>query len=270
MASFPDFDGEIDSVEALQKLLSTSGSDFHEHVKYWYRGQSDASWAAQPGLFRKGGITWNTEKHLTQDFSVLGAALLSDANRDADTYFVQQHYGMPTRLLDWTHSPLAALYFATRENYKKDGRIFFIDAYQCRARNGATRTAQIPATSASPQRSVEFNGIATSRHPVFRAAIRPIFDWDADTTAMPNFVIPVRPDHLGGRVNFQHSCFTFHSDNHKEFTNDDNRSLKTYKIPTGNKEAIFQHLSKLRVDEYSIYGDLSSLAIYLKRSYRIP
>ena len=268
MASFPDFDGEIDAVEPLHKFPSTPGSDFHEHVKYWYRGQSDASWPAQPGLFRNGGIDWNTEKHLTQDFGVLGAALLSDANRDANTYFVQQHYGMPTRLLDWTHSPLAALYFATRDNDKKDGRIFLIDAYQCRARSGATRTAQIRATSA-PQRSVEFKGIATSRHPVFRAAIRPVFDWDPDPTAMPNFVIPVRPDHLGGRVNFQHSCFTFHSDNHREFTNEDNRELKTYKVPKEKKEAIFQQLSKLRVDEFSIYGDLSSLATYLKRSYRI-
>jgi len=86
---------------------------------------------------------------------------------------------------------------------------------------------------------------------------------------MPNFVIPVRPDHLGGRLNFQHSCFTFHSDNHREFTNEDNRELKTYKVPKEKKEAIFQQLSKLRVDEFSIYGDLSSLATYLKRSYRI-
>jgi hypothetical protein len=265
VGSFPDFDDDVVSIKALQGILPSTSAP-HAHVRFWFRGQSKASWPATPGIFRNGGIKWKTEKHLNSDFGVFGAALLSDAIRNADVYFVQQHYGMPTRLLDWTQSPLAALYFAARDHIDThDGRIFFIDAYECKSRNSDKRIARLP----SRNKETEFHGIATSGHPIFKEGIRPIFEWHDDTTAMPDFIIPVLPHHLGGRVNFQHSCFTFHNDNHKEFTDKDNSGIKTYRIPKKCKKDILEELSMLRINEFSIYGDLSSLAKHLKQAHGV-
>jgi hypothetical protein len=203
---------------------------------------------------------------------VIGASLLPEIHNDPDTYFLQRHYGMPTRLLDWSHSPLAALYFATSDITKDafDGRLFFMDAYRCQSHASTPRVAQMPATSTRPAYTFEFHGIATSRHPVFRAAIRPIFEWDDDTAAMPDFIVPVRPDHIGGRVNFQQSCFTFHGDSNKPVTEFDNPSLRTFRIPASAKSSIRSQLSILHVTEFSVYGDLTSLAKHLRKSYNVP
>ena len=37
-----------------------------------------------------------------------------------------QHYGLPTRLLDWTVNPLVALYFAVDDNISCDGAVYVI------------------------------------------------------------------------------------------------------------------------------------------------
>ncbi len=37
-----------------------------------------------------------------------------------------QHYGLATRLLDWTENPLVALYLASRENFSEDGALYFL------------------------------------------------------------------------------------------------------------------------------------------------
>lgn len=67
------------------------------------------------------------ERELLKEFRMSGAKHFAMDNV-VDIYFMAQHFGMPTRLLDWTMNPLIALYFAVRSHPEEDGELFVMDA----------------------------------------------------------------------------------------------------------------------------------------------
>lgn len=136
--------------ELLKKLLPLPGSLWSKQDSSWiFRGQSDASWELSPSAFRPSADkefssflapsfakSPDRELRVVEDFcsgldrsglEVPGdhALLRQGGSRTTDTnqdefprleirwmFALAQHYGIPTRLLDWSYSPLVACYFA--------------------------------------------------------------------------------------------------------------------------------------------------------------
>jgi len=101
----------------------------------WFRGQRSAKWALQPRIYRD-QYRRALESEIRLEFEGNGLQLITaNLNRTKwEWYFLMQHYGAPTRLLDWTANPLAALYFAVadeRDDIKKhDAAVWVIDPWR--------------------------------------------------------------------------------------------------------------------------------------------
>jgi hypothetical protein len=97
--------------------------------RFAFRGLSCADYRLETTLMRLGGDYTKLERHLLRNFRKY--AHRSVVERDSLWHWlsVAQHFGLPTRILDWTYSPFIAMHFATAniEKFDQDGVIWAVN-----------------------------------------------------------------------------------------------------------------------------------------------
>jgi hypothetical protein len=121
----------IATIGCVQDLLiQTSTRYFAESRGRWvFRGHSQVSFELIPSVGRFRQVLSSRseyEKSLFETFCREARGYFNSSSLPANEWewlSLARHHGLPTRLLDWTHNPLAALFFAVLAAPKSDGQI---------------------------------------------------------------------------------------------------------------------------------------------------
>lgn len=99
-----------------------------DHEVDTFRGVSDTAFDLVPSIGRfkaESRRIYQFEKAVFDDFKRKSLPFLKTIpNNDWEWLFLAQHYGVPTRLLDWSSNPLVALFFASRGNFDTDFAVY--------------------------------------------------------------------------------------------------------------------------------------------------
>ena len=241
-------DKEIVSIASLIEKLDAQRK-YGELL--WFRGQSDFSWPVIPSIARKGKDPIGREWALHKRFRQNAGRLASDKPAtDWEWYLLMQHFGVPTRLLDWTESPLTALYFAVEDqkSIKKDASVWVISP---------TAFNEILGFAASVRNDLPCIGLDTELDGYRIDQVR-----KSKTTLSPIAAIAPRQS---ARMAAQHSVFVaYHGDFVPLDDMKDTSFAWKYKIPSTSKQKILKELSALSVTRLSLFPELPNAAEFAK------
>ncbi len=238
---------EIKSISNLIAFLKKQRKKFDEDI--WFRGQSDIDWTLSPGILRLSKTT--SESSLLTRFKQSAAMLINKSTKDDfDWLFLMQHYGVPTRLLDWSESPLAALYFAVQNDLHdaKDGALWLLKPTELNKIANISTDEKNFIPSFDDEELKNYSVKTLSQNP--RNTLAPIA-----TIATRNST----------RIQAQLGVFTIHHLDNKPIedfcTNDEVIKLK---IPASHKAKLREELSLLEVNKFTLFPELSSIGEILK------
>lgn len=235
-------------IHNLADYISVISASITSRDVFWFRGHEDAKWTLIPSALRYSRAEDRTRalKLLSEFKRVAEIKIPRPPRPEEELKWVQlaQHYGLPTRLLDWTESATIALYFACLKT-RLDGVVFMLNP-------------------------VDLNKLSYPSRPR-------IFDFQSDDKIIKKLLslsgrqskrgpgtIAVNPTWNSERLMLQKSVFTLHGARFG-LNEDQAPSLVAVPILKESKLSLREELGRIGVDESSIFPELEYTCNFLKR-----
>lgn len=223
----------------------------------WFRGQENALWRLVPKLYR---LKEFNENEIRTEFRLRASQLMPEGPLPRDHrewYFLMQHFGAPTRLLDWTDGALIALYFAVKAQKKyKNAAVWMLDPVWY---NAQTLKRIDPNNYMSGVLVPDWDELS---------------DWIPEPFEHPLHVslpVAVDPPHVARRVSVQRSRFTIHGSSKRGLdvlaSGFPRTRLIKFLIPNKTGKDILSDLSTCGIAETSVFPDLEGLSRELETKW---
>ncbi len=260
---------EISTIEDVLPLITEQ--EFRPDLNrnrslYLYRGMTDVNFRLETSLSRNcKGAKKELEPCILMNFTKYGA--LEDPTIEKSVWrqmFMGQHHGLPTRLLDWSHSPLIALHFATSEHDLDQ-----MDMHDCMI--WRIDMKELHAMLPKKYKDVlEKNQTSVFSVNMLNEVTGSIDEYDSDME--DKSMVVIEPPSIDPRIVNQYSFFSIIPDaidNLEDFFDKNTNNTVKYVIKKELRWRIRDMLDQQNVSERMVYGGLDGLCKWLGRHYYV-
>jgi hypothetical protein len=251
ISSWREFD------EAVEAAGGATRGGGRRHSSLVFRGLARSGYSNRSSLARLGPGFPELERHLIRNFRKY-AHRERPGSTIWDWLSLAQHHGLPTRLIDWTFSPLVAAHFATASSADEDGVVWAVDC--------AAAHESLPDDL---RRALEREGATMFTTELLAASAPTLEDLDQLGVGEP-FALFFEPPSLDDRIVNQSAVLSAMC--HAEADLDDwleaNPDLYYgWRLTVGAKAEIRERLDQANVTERVLLPGLDGLAAWLRRYY---
>lgn len=220
----------------------------------WYRGVTNHKWRLYPALLRpRSRISLKHERSIFEEAEDFDAAAAAQQMSSWERLVQLQHHGTPTRLLDWTETFGAALYFALGglgSIAPRSPAVWVMNPF---------RLAQLSRKSNDKRIGVFHRDRNTDYYSHFLAGAQ--LTWPFQTP------MPYRPPKLDPRIRAQRGFFTIHGTDVRPLDAIFRECVRQIRVPQDALPNARQFLDLAGIDSLALFPDHEGFSKRLRERY---
>jgi hypothetical protein len=241
-------------ISSLSDFFAVFQSALDPGSIFWFRGHSDLEYELTPSALRYDSVDERERAlGLVADMKrFLGMKLAIPPRPEDHLGWIQvaQHYGLPTRLLDWTQNAAVALFFTCFEEPGKDGLVVILNPIELNQ-------------AVNPKLPRILDGERDG------SIIAPYLSLGGRVSSRGKRTIAINPTWNTERIALQQGFFTLHGSRRFGLDSAQASSLIFVPILQEHKESLLSELERVGIGEMFIFPEAEHVCNHLRRAARL-